>query len=206
MEIHSTEEQQVEAIKTFWKEYGSSIVLGAALGLGGLFGWNYYTDSQQASAEAASAAYQQIVTNSASDAAIVSAAETFAAEHKEPGYDALLQLLAAKAAVADGDLDKAKTALKQVMDSKVGGGLPEVASIRYARIQAQQGELDGALATLDGVKAESFDAKVAEVRGDILVRQGNTEEAAKAYQAAIDAGTMSAASLQMKLDNLNVAG
>ena len=41
MDIYSTEEQQVDAIKQFWKDYGSSIIVGAVVGLGGLYGWNY---------------------------------------------------------------------------------------------------------------------------------------------------------------------
>ena len=39
MEQFATEEQQVEAIKRFWKEHGTAIIVGAALGLGGLWGW-----------------------------------------------------------------------------------------------------------------------------------------------------------------------
>ena len=38
MEQYETEEQQVEAIKRFWKENGLSLVIGALLGLGGLLG------------------------------------------------------------------------------------------------------------------------------------------------------------------------
>ncbi|GLS84045.1 YfgM family protein [Paraferrimonas haliotis] len=206
METYSTEEQQVEAIKKFWKDYGSSMVLGAALGLGGLFGWNYYSDYQQQKAETASAAYQQIVTSSASDAALISSAETFAADYKEPGYDALLQLLAAKAAVAAGDLDKAKAALQKVVDSKLGGGLEQVATIRMARIDAEQGNYEQALAALSQVSQPSFVGQVAEVKGDILARQGKLEQAKEAYQQALaEGGAMNGPSLQMKLDNLNVA-
>ena len=43
MEQFATEEQQVEAIKRFWKEHGTAIIVGAALGLGGLWGWRYYS-------------------------------------------------------------------------------------------------------------------------------------------------------------------
>lgn len=54
MEIYSTEEQQVDAIKQFWKDYGTSILIGAVVGLGGLYGWNYYSDMKVAKAEEAS--------------------------------------------------------------------------------------------------------------------------------------------------------
>ena len=45
MELYDSEEQQVEAIKDWWKENGKAVVLGVVVGLGGLFGWRYYQDS-----------------------------------------------------------------------------------------------------------------------------------------------------------------
>ena len=56
VEIYSTEEQQVDAIKQFWKDYGTSILIGAVVGLGGLYAWNYYSDVKVAQAEEASKA------------------------------------------------------------------------------------------------------------------------------------------------------
>jgi len=47
MEQFATEEQQVEAIKRFWSEHGTSLIVGAVLGLAGLFGWQYYSDSNR---------------------------------------------------------------------------------------------------------------------------------------------------------------
>ncbi|AGH45899.1 TPR-like domain-containing protein [Paraglaciecola psychrophila 170] len=59
MEQYETEEQQVEAIKRFWKENGLSLVIGALLGLGGLLGWRYYNDSQIEAKEQASFAFRK---------------------------------------------------------------------------------------------------------------------------------------------------
>ncbi len=61
MEQFATEEQQVEAIKRFWKEHGTAIIVGAALGLGGLWGWRAYSEAQIENKEAASVAYQNAV-------------------------------------------------------------------------------------------------------------------------------------------------
>ena len=54
VEQFATEEQQVEAIKRFWKENGVAIIIGAALGLSALWGWRYYSESQIIAKEAAS--------------------------------------------------------------------------------------------------------------------------------------------------------
>ena len=46
MDIYSTEEQQAEAIKRFFRENGISLALGVIVGLGGLYGWKAYNQNQ----------------------------------------------------------------------------------------------------------------------------------------------------------------
>lgn len=53
MEIYSSEEQQVEAIKRFWQDYGKAIVGGVVLGLAALYGFRFYQADQREAAEAA---------------------------------------------------------------------------------------------------------------------------------------------------------
>ncbi|WP_394200624.1 tetratricopeptide repeat protein [Shewanella waksmanii] len=203
MEIYSTEEQQVDAIKQFWKDYGTSIIGGAVIGFGGLYGWNYYSDHQVAQAQAASEAFQVASVNSGS---MLTAAENFAKNHSQQGYQSLLDLLVAKAAVEAGELDKAEQALKRVLAAKPEESLVMVATLRLARVQAEQGQLATAITTLDSVSAPSFAAQRDELKGDFLVRQGDADKAKAVYQAAIDNGGLSTSpALQMKLDNLNKA-
>ena len=52
MDSYSTEEQQEEAIKSFFKENGVQILVGAALGLAGFTGWNMYVDGKIEAQEA----------------------------------------------------------------------------------------------------------------------------------------------------------
>ena len=42
MDVYNSEEQQVEAIKSWWQENGKSIIAGVVIGFVGLFGWRYY--------------------------------------------------------------------------------------------------------------------------------------------------------------------
>lgn len=99
MEIYSTEEQQVDAIKQFWKDYGTSIVIGAVVGLGGLYGWNYYSDMKIVKAEEASQAFQTLTTKSSDEAAMLAGVAEFSKNHDQKGYQALLDLIVAKTAV-----------------------------------------------------------------------------------------------------------
>ena len=206
MEIYSTEEQQVDAIKQFWKDYGTSIVVGAVVGLGGLFGWNYYSEHKIAQAELASEAFQAVSAGNISDTSMLAAAETFAKDHSQKGYQSLLELIVAKAAVEAGDLEKAEATLKSVVSSAPDKGLVMVATMRLARVQAEQGQITTAITTLDQVSDPAFTAQRDELKGDFLVRKGDEEQAKAAYQAAVkNGGTSASPALQMKLDNLNKA-
>ena len=206
MEIYSTEEQQVDAIKQFWKDYGTSIAVGAVVGLGGLFGWNYYSEHQIAQAELASEAFQTMTAPAMTEAGMLAAAETFAKDYSQKGYQSLLSLIVAKAAVEAGDLEKAEITLKSVIATAADTSLVMVATIRLARVQAELGQVAIAITTLEQVSDPAFTAQRDELKGDFLVRKGDAELAKAAYQAAVDnGGAMASPALQMKLDNLNKA-
>lgn len=206
MEIYSTEEQQVDAIKQFWKDYGTSIVVGTVVGLGGLYGWNTYSDMNVTASEEASESFQSIVAQSTNPAALLTQADRFAAEHSQQGYQALLELMVAKSAVEAGDLAKAEASFTKVIAAQPGSGLTMVAMIRLARIQAEQNNLGMALATLDQVTDNAFASQREELKGDFLVRQGDLDKAKLAYQTAVDnGGALVSPALTMKLDNLNKA-
>lgn len=206
MEIYSTEEQQVDAIKQFWKDYGTSIVIGAVVGLGGLYGWNYYSDVKIAKAEQASQAFQGLITQSADDAAMLAGVAEFTKNHDQQGYAALLDLIVAKTAVETKDYAKAEAALKKVIAAKPGAGLDMIANLRLARIQTEQGQIDTALATLELVTDKAFAAQREELKGDFFVRKGELDKAKAAYQSALDnGGVITSPALKIKLDNLNQA-
>ena len=114
--------------------------------------------------------------------------------------------MSAKAAVEAGDLDKAEAAFTKIIAANPGASLASLATIRLSRVQAEQGNLGTALATLEQVSDEAFNAQRDELKGDFLVRQGDMDKARAAYQAAVDnGGSLSSPALQMKLDNLNKA-
>lgn len=206
MEIYSTEEQQVDAIKQFYKDYGLSIGIGVVVGLGGLYGWNYYSDMKIEKAEEASQAFQTLTTKSSDEAAVIAGVAEFSKNYDQKGYQSLLDLIVAKTAVEAKDFPKAEEALKKVIAAKPGAGLDTIAMLRLARIQAEQGQVDTALTTLDQVTDKAFLAQREELKGDFFVRQGQADKAKTAYQAAMDnGGVVTSPALKIKLDNLNQA-
>jgi len=198
VEIYSTEEQQVEALKAWWKANGMSILAGTVIGLAGLFGWRFYSESQIAAEEAASQAYQQAVT-----AEQPLSLQSVTNEYSDSAYALLAALNLAKRAVEDGQLQEAEAQLQFVLANSEDELLKPIASLRLARVLAEQQRYDEALARLAAVDGDAFRGQVEELKGDIYLRQGQTGLARNAYLAAADAGELSGNPiLQMKLDDL----
>ena len=61
MNEYETEEQQVEALKRWWKENGASLIIGLVVGVSGLFGWRYYVEQDNAHAVQASDMYMHVM-------------------------------------------------------------------------------------------------------------------------------------------------
>lgn len=202
MDHLTTEEQQVEAIKKFWKENGTAIVLGAVLGFGGLWGWRYYNAEQIASQEQASDSYETAVQALGQDQSAFTNVKNFVNENDDSSYAVMAAFRLAKEAVARGDFTEAESQLGWITKSpKAPAVLKDVANLRLARVQAEGENYTGALATLGNITSESYKAQVEEVKGDIYQRQGMLEEAKKAYSAALESDETSNL-VQMKLDDL----
>lgn len=203
MEVYNTEEQQVEAIKRFWKEYGISIVGGAVLGLGGLFGWKAYQQHVVGQQEAASAAFQQVADNAmVGDSELATVVEGFNADHGDSGYGPLADLLLARSAALGGDYVKAESLLQGAV-ADLDEATKPLAQMRLVRVQIAQDKMTDALATLDTITNEAFIAQREELKGDILLKQGDVAGAKAAYEAAVEAGgAMTSPLLQVKLDEL----
>ena len=116
MEIYSTEEQQVEAIKRYAREYGPAIIAGVVIGLGGLYGWKAYNQAQIENSEAASDAYTKFIeTAGQENSQVVANSDAFLAEHKDSNYAVLAAFVASKEAVEAGNFDVAKQKLNWVL-------------------------------------------------------------------------------------------
>ncbi|GAL36079.1 Mlr7403 protein [Vibrio maritimus] len=202
MELYDSEEQQVEAIKDWWKENGKAVVLGVVVGLGGLFGWRYYQDSvvqaQEAASEQYSKAVESIVAKGADSSADVQA---FIDTSKDSEYAVLAAMQLAKAQVEAGNFEDALTQLKWAQSNTKDAAITPLVTYRIARLMIESGDNAGARAELDKISDTAWAGRVAELRGDIAIREGDRDAAYTAYTEAQQAQDASQA-LQLKLDDL----
>lgn len=204
MEIYSSEEQQVEAIKRFWHEYGKAILGGVVLGLAVLYGFRFYQAEQRSSAEAASSRFSQLVEQRPDNASEdwLAQAQGFIDAGSKNNYAVMAALLAAKDAMALKQFDTAEKQLNWALAQVKEPAMNAVVQLRLARVQREQGKLDDALATLAKPVPEAFIALQAELKGDIQLQAGKLAEAKAAYQQALAKAGDNAQLIQVKLDDL----
>ncbi|HCH5322730.1 YfgM family protein [Vibrio parahaemolyticus] len=202
MELYDTEEQQVEAIKDWWRENGKAVIIGAVVGLGGLFGWRYYQDTVIQASETASQSYTTAM-NTLQEKGVdaQSDVQAFIESNEVKEYSVLAALQLAKAQVEAKDFAAALEQLKWAQSNTKDAALSPLISYRIARIETEMGNFDAANTELGKVTDTAWAGRIAELRGDIALRQGDKDAAYAAYTEAQQAADASP-TLQMKLDDL----
>ena len=180
------EQEQLDAIKSFWKTYGNLITwaLVAALAVyAGLNAWRWYQRDQSAKAAAMFGELDQAVQ--AGDAQRSGQIFNDLKErYPRTVYAEQGGLLAARVQFDRGQSDAAKASLTWVAEHAGEDEYKTVAHLRLAGLLLQAKDYDAALKQLDAAKAPTFQALVADRRGDVLLAQGKPAEAVAAYQAA----------------------
>ncbi len=210
METYDSEQEQVEAVKKWWKENGRSVIAGLVIGIGGMVGWKSWVGYQEVQAVSASTAYDQLVQM------IESNRHDEASQHGDrlvqayPGsaYAGLSSLLLARVAMQQGDTDAARQHLQWVADHAGFPELRHIAALRLARLLLQDGQTDAALTLLDDQAPQGFEAAYAETRGDALLAKrdiGGARAASTQALASLSVASAARELLQMKLDDLGPA-
>ena len=183
------EQEQLDQLKSFWKQYGNLVtwVLIAALAAYAAWnGWNWYQRDQSIKA---GAMYDEL--DKAAQAGDADKAGRVFADMKErfprTAFTEQGALLAARTQFDKGQADNARASLTWVAENGVEDEVRTVARLRLAALQAEAKQFDEALKTLAAATAPGFEGLVADRRGDVLITQGKKDEAVAAYNAAYKA-------------------
>ena len=188
--LNLQDQEQLEQIKSFWKQYGNLITWTLTLALGGFAAWNGWNWWQREQAGKASAMFDEL--ERAALAADAERSTRVFADLKERFPRTLYAqqgaLLAAKVQADKGQTDAALTSLAWAGDNAGEDELRVIARVRAAGLLLDKKQYEPALAQLDAAAATSnakeFEALIADRRGDVLLAQGKKDEARKAYEAA----------------------
>ena len=180
------EQEQLDDIKAFWKQYGNLItwlITACLLAYAGWNGWGWYQRDQ---AKKASVMFDEL-----DKAAVAGDADTagrvFVDLRERYGRTGLAQqggLLAAKLQYDKGQIDAAKASLNWVIENAREDEYRSIARLRLAGLMLDAKQYDAALKLLDDMPSKEFSALAADRRGDVLLAQGKKDLALVAYQNA----------------------
>lgn len=207
MDTYATESEQIEFIKSWWKNYGKITLISIIIALIASYGWRSYLQRHERMLEKASVIYERllIAASNNDDVAMANAADRLIDHYRHTPYSQLAALMLAKQAVYKGDLDIAERKLQWIMKHGNNSALRQIARIRAARVFLAENRPVAALDLLDKVDDKDYTALIDEARGDVLLVLNKKEEARKAYSDALQAFPgidVMQPLLQMKLDNL----
>lgn len=223
MATYGSDDEQLEALKRWWNDNGTSLLAGIAIVLAVFFGMRQWQGMQLNESGVASDLYQQIadlaIANTQqpiTEQGLVGAQAVYATlkdEYADSVYTRYAALAMASFHVEHEQLDMAAAELQWILDNPKIGLMTNVddellmtARSRLARVRIAQDRPQDALDLLRAVEPGAFAGSYAEVEGDALVALGQTDEARAAYQRALAAlGTGNPVLLQLKLQDLGVS-
>ena len=206
MDVYETEQQQIEAVKKWWKENGRAASAGVIIGVALVFAAWAWRDHGKTQAETASVEYRQLIEELAQDKqdAALQRAARIQGQYARTPYAVLAALAQARIKMDQGDTAAAGLHLRWALDNAAQPELEHIARLRLARVMLERVEKSAALKLIEPVKSDAFAAQYEELRGDIYLALNQPAAARVSYQRALalltpDSGQ---ALLQMKLDDL----
>ena len=204
MEINTTDQDEIEQIKAWWNENGTSLVVGVAVGLSLLFGrkgWHQYVDSQGMAASQYFEQMQGALIQGNKEKASTVGGQLL---DQYPGtiYAANGALGLAAMQVEQSDTAAARVHFQWVLENSSYDSPRELARLGMARTYLSEGDAEQALKQLMQDQSGIYGSHFNEVKGDALRKKGDHAAAQLAYAEALQlADSMDARRdlLEMKL-------
>jgi len=203
------EQEQLDQLKHFWKQYGNPITWGLIVVLAAFTGWNVYQYWQRNQASQASAMYDEVerVLRANDPQKVDRAFGDMKDKFGSTAYAQQAGLLVAKSYYEAGKIDQAKAALSWVAEKSSDEGYQAIARLRLAAVLLESKAFDEALKQLSGTFPADFQALVADRKGDIFQLKGDKAQALAEYNKAykgMDERTEYRRLVEIKLNALGV--
>ncbi len=185
------DDERLEQIKNWWKEFRWTIIGGISAGVIGVGGWTLWNEYSRTQAEAASDLFQQlsVAVVQADAAGARQAFDALFADYSSTAYAEKARLLFARISYESGFVDDARLLLEDAVKMSSDTSTVHAARIRLAQLLIDGFQYQEALDVLGTADAGSFESHYEELKGDAYRAMNRNTEAKDAYQASIDALT-----------------
>ncbi|MDA3808198.1 MAG: tetratricopeptide repeat protein [Thiomicrorhabdus sp.] len=191
MSRYDTEDEQLDAIKAWWKKNGSQLLTVILVGVLAFSGWRYWTNTKSVESTNASSLYEvlQVSMQQGNFGEVSREALKLVQEQPESPYAIGAAMLYAKYSLEKGDTDEAIQHLTWVTESAEDPQLRNLALLRVARIHADINDFEGAdknlttlsQADLNGAEKANFDY----ISGLVALAEGKEDLALQAFKNVV---------------------
>lgn len=210
MTDYLTEEEQIELLKNWLKQYGLIILVGILIAMVFVSGWQFWQKHQAKIQTHASIIYDDMLTLRAQnklDTARIKA-EKLRTRYAKTVYASMSAFMLARDAVEQKNYQRALSELKWVIDYGRIPALKQIARLRSARILITLKQPQASIQLLNHVDDKTFLGLIDEVIGDAHLSLKNESKARESYQKALTElpnAQIIRPLLQMKYDNLTIS-
>lgn len=180
------EQEQLDQLKHFWKQFGSGIVWALIVVLIGFSSWNFYQYRERSQAVEAALLFDEIERTAGSSD--VSQLERVFANMKgrypNSVYAQQAGLLVASRHFELGNAESTKTELAWVIEKSSDLGLQSIAKLRLAGVLAEARDYGAAHKLLESSFPVAFEALASDRQGDTFLLQDKKIEALAAFNKA----------------------
>jgi len=201
------EQEQLDALKAWWKQWGNTVIYGVSALLIAIAGWQYWKNHTASQAAEAAGHFESM--NTALEGGDMKTAKEQAAllvdKFGGTPYAARAAMLVASVNAQGKDARSAKAQLEWVVANSKEAALRDVSRLRLAGLLLDEKDYEGALRQLNAAHTDAYAPRFDDLKGDVYLAQGKTAEARAAYSAAYaklkDTNPLHGV-VEMKLDSL----
>jgi len=205
-----TEQEQIELLKSWIKQYSLVIIAGVALAFVAIFGWRTWQQRHFRILTHASVVYDEMLAARAQndpEATLVQAKKLFS-NYANTSYGPMAALMLGRDAAVKKQYPQSEKHFQWILDHSSLPSFRQIARLRLARVFIADKKPKEALAALETIDDKSFSGLIKEERGDAWLALNNNDKARESYLEALNdlpnADVMKPV-LQMKYDNLATA-
>lgn len=191
MSRYETEEEQIEAFKSWWNKYGTQLLSAVLVVVLAFSGWRYWNNSQYVENANASSMYEflQVNLQQGSFGEVSREALKLMQEQPSSPYAAGAAMLQATYNLEKGEVDEAVEHLKWILVNSEDKALKTVAHMRLARILSDNGQMSEAEEQISELQTMqlngSAQGELDYITGVLALKKQDDEKAFNAFTAVV---------------------
>ncbi len=180
-----TDEEQAERLQKMWRDYGLTVLIGIAVGIGGIVAWNLFQDHRAEVKQRGADLFVEYETTRGLLGSTDEIKQQIEEQYPNSSYLMFVLMYEAKDAADEDDWELAKTHLEGALAIAKDQTYKDMISTRLGRVQFQLNLLDEALESVSDV-GDAYRLPALELTGDVHRARGELDEAVAIYETALE--------------------